>query len=996
MSELSLALLGPPVVKRDGAPVTFDTRKAIALLALLAVTGREHTREQVADLLWPDADEAKARGSLRRTLSVAAAAVGPALAITRTTVGLVPAAVDVDVREFETLLTRKDAAALERGVGLYRDDFLAGFTVRDCPDFEDWQVSVREELKQLLARGLQRLVAACVAAGELERAIGHARRWLQLDQLHEPAHQAMIRLYEWTGQRSAAMRQYRSLVHVLDRDLAVRPLPETTQLYEDVRAGRLAAPPLPTAAAAVTPAVTPAGAADQVAALDWPLVGRAAELSALRSAWRSAGAPGTPGAPGVDGARGRAVAIVGQAGSGKSRLVEELRAEAVGAGGTVLVARCHDGESALPFVLAADLLRSALNVCPELPDLLPAQTIAMAGRLVPGLADVQQDPRSPALDSPAAVARMYAAIADTLRVAAGTPARGRNGQGGNGQGGSGRSGNGQRRPAGVIAVEDVHWADNSSLGLLSYLVRRLAGWPLLLALTWQPEQAGRLRVLRAAFGEAGPLGETIEPGPLGPDAIRSLLSLPGTPPVDVDLLLAETHGLPMLVREYVEALRSAEVPGAPGTSADGGQLADWWPPASVRELFLGRLRAASEPTLQVLTAAAVLGSDADADLLQAVSGRGEDEIVEAIEEAVARSLLTENPPPAVGGAPSYRFRYEAMRKTAYDSASLARRRLLHGRAADVLAPRHQRDPVGTPAGTVAEHLQLAGRDSAAAEWWWLAAARARELYAHAEARGYLARALALGYPQLPGRIALGEELVVLGRYREALAEFETAAAIASGQQGGDRAALAGIEHKLADVHHRLGDWDLAEAHLATVAELADDPGHLARAAADRAVVAFRRGDTVQAELLGQAALDSARAAADPGAMAQALNVLGMLAARAGDTDAAEKYLRASLAEARRLPELGAAVAALNNLARLLAETGHGTEALALATEALELGSELGDQHRVAALHTNLADLLHAAGQREAAVTHLKEAARRFAAVDADDHPRPEIWMLVEW
>jgi len=461
----------------------------------------------------------------------------------------------------------------------------------------------------------------------------------------------------------------------------------------------------------------------------------------------------------------------------------------------------------------------------------------------------------------------------------------------------------------------------------------------------------------------------------------------------VDLLLAETHGLPMLVREYVEALRSADAPGA---SADGGQLADWWPPASVRELFLARLRAASEPTLQVLTAAAVLGSDADADLLQAVSGRGEDEIVEAIEEAVARSLLTEDPPSAVGGAPSYQFRYEAMRKTAYDSASLARRRLLHGRAADVLAPRHQRDPVGTSAGTVAEHLQLAGRDSAAAEWWWLAAARARELYAHAEARGYLARALALGYPQLPGRIALGEELVVLGRYREALAEFETAAAIASGQQGGDRATLAAIEHKLADVHHRLGDWDLADAHLATVAELADDPGHLARAAADRAVVAFRRGDTVQAELLGQAALDSARAAADPGAMAQALNVLGMLAARGGDAGAAEKYLRDSLAEARRLPELGAAVAALNNLARLLAETDRGTEALAMATEALELGSELGDQHRVAALHTNLADLLHAAGQREAAVAHLKEAARRFAAVDADDHPRPQIWMLVEW
>ena len=888
-----------------------------------------------------------------------------------------PAAVDVDVREFETLLTRKDAAALERGVGLYRDDFLAGFTVRDCPDFEDWQTSVREELKQLLARGLQRLVAACVAAGELDRAIGHARRWLQLDPLHEPAYQAMIRLYEWTGQRSAAMRQYRSLVHVLDRDLAVRPLPETTQLYEDVRAGRLAAPPLPAAAAAVAVAAA-AGSADQVAALDWPLVGRAAELSALRSAWRSAGAPGASGTRGGRGAGpGRRDHRPGQAAAraGWWRSCAPRRSARAAPcwwpAAMTASRRCRSCWRPTCCAARSTCAPSCPTCCPRRRSRWPAAGARAGGR--PGSA--QPGAGQPGGRGP------------DVRGHRGHPAR----RGRNARAGRERA----AAAAGVIAVEDVHWADNSSLGLLSYLVRRLAGWPLLLALTWQPEQAGRLRVLRAAFGEAGPLGETIEPGPLGPDAIRGLLSLPGTPPVDVDLLLAETHGLPMLVREYVEALRSAEAPGA---SADGAQavLADWWPPASVRELFLARLRAASEPTLQVLTAAAVLGSDADADLLQAVSGRGEDEIVEAIEEAVARSLLTENPPPAVGGAPSYRFRYEAMRKTAYDSASLARRRLLHGRAADVLAPRHQRDPVGTPAGTVAEHLQLAGRDSAAAEWWWLAAARARELYAHAEARGYLARALALGYPQLPGRIALGEELVVLGRYREALAEFETAAAIASGQHGGDQVALAGIEHKLADVHHRLGDWDLAEAHLATVAELADDPGHLARAAADRAVVAFRRGDTIQAEVFGQAALDSARAAADPGAMAQALNVLGMLAARGGDTDAAEKYLRDSLAEARRLPELGAAVAALNNLARLLAETGRGTEALALATEALELGSELGDQHRIAALHTNLADLLHAAGQREAAVTHLKEAARRFAAVDADDHPRPEIWMLVEW
>ena len=245
MTALRLALLGPPVVLRDGLPVTFDTRKAVALLALLAVTGREHSREQLADLLWPEADSAKGRASLRRTLSVTAAAMGAGLTISRAAVTLELGAVEVDVREFEALITRSDAESLERAVQLYRDDFLSGFVLRSCPDFEEWQSSVAEGLRQALARGLQRLVAACMAEGDLERATGHARRWLQLDPLHEPAHQAIIRLHGWAGQRSAAMRQYRSLVRVLDRDLAVRPLPETTRLYDDVRAGRLEPPPVP-------------------------------------------------------------------------------------------------------------------------------------------------------------------------------------------------------------------------------------------------------------------------------------------------------------------------------------------------------------------------------------------------------------------------------------------------------------------------------------------------------------------------------------------------------------------------------------------------------------------------------------------------------------------------------------------------------------------------------------------------------------------------------
>ena len=988
MADLSLALLGPPVVERDGDRVTFDTKKAVALLAVLGVTGRDQSRDRLATLLWPESDTTHARGSLRRTLSVTAAAVGEGLTISRAAVALRPGGMRVDVADFETLAARPDAASLERAARLYRDDFLAGFSLRECPEFEDWQSTVASRLRQVLAGCLERLAAACAAAGEQDRALDHIRRWLFLDPMHEPAHQAMIRALAWTGQRSAAVRQYRELVGILDRELAVRPLPETTRLYDNLRAGRLEPPPgraragtggqrsrpgagprpaarpaRPPAAVTTTSAAPAASATGPPAASatrrpatehGWPLAGRAAELGMLRAAWREVTAR----------SGGQVVAVTGEAGCGKTALIEEFQAGLATARGAILRGRCHDGESGLPFALTADLLRSAGAASPGLPALLPGHVAVTVGRLAPELAAEQPDAPPPALSSPLALARLYAAIRTTFQLAA-APA-------------------GQ---PGVLLVEDVHWADRPSVDLLAYLVRRLAGWPVLLVLSWRPEHSERLRGLHAAVTEAGEAGRarTVAPRLLSADEVAEVLRAAGLPQPDVPRMLTETRGLPMLVREYAEALRAA------GQQA-GGEA--WSPPDSVRGMLGRRLRSASEPAAQMLSTAAVLGSGCDTDLLRAVSGRGEAETVEALDEAVARFLLIEVPPARGSGAPCYDFPYEALRRVAYESASLARRRLLHGRAADALAARYERDPLSVRAAVIAGHLQRAGREAESAGWWWRAATRARELYAHAEAHAHLRQALALGYPQVPGSIAAGDVLTVLGRYREALASYETAAA----GSDGDHATSAAIEHKLAEVHHRLGDWALADAHLAAAADLlpASDLSGRARAGADRAVVAYRLGEHERAARLGGAALADARRAADPAAIAQARNVLGMLAASGGDTGAAEEHLRGSLAEARQLGDPGAAAAALNNLARLLADTGRADEALGCATEALELGSELGDQHRVAALHTNLADLLHASGQREEAMGHLKEAARRFAAVDAGGLPRPEIWTLVEW
>ncbi|HYT24950.1 MAG TPA: hypothetical protein VEP73_00495, partial [Actinomycetota bacterium] len=179
MPELRLALLGPPRAERDGDPIEVDTRKAIALLAYLALTGGLQGRDSLAALLWPDYDRDHARAALRRTLSVLNKALsarghaGPVrgwLRVDRTAARLDPDGVWFDVRRFRDLVAgclehghpaaevcAACVAPLAEAVALHRDDFLAGFSLRDSPSFDDWQFYQAESLRRELAAALDRL-----------------------------------------------------------------------------------------------------------------------------------------------------------------------------------------------------------------------------------------------------------------------------------------------------------------------------------------------------------------------------------------------------------------------------------------------------------------------------------------------------------------------------------------------------------------------------------------------------------------------------------------------------------------------------------------------------------------------------------------------------------------------------------------------------------------------------------------------------------------------
>ncbi|MBN1178536.1 MAG: tetratricopeptide repeat protein [Anaerolineae bacterium] len=310
MSNLRLFLLGAPHIERAGEPVEVDTRKAIALAAYLSIEGQPHTREALAALLWPEYDQERAYANLRRTLWSLTKALGPEwLEVDRESVHLVRGdGFWLDVAAFRAHLAACNGhdhpegqacpdcvARLSEAVAQYRDDFMAGFSLRDSPPFDEWQFFQAESLRRDLAGALERLAHLHAARGQFEPAIGHARRWLALDPLHEPAHRMLMQLYARSGQQSAALRQYQTCVQLLERELGAPPEEETARLHQAIRSRKLA-PPAP----------APPRRRHNLPAESTPFVGRSEELAEIA---RLLADPDC-----------RLLTLVGPGGAGKTRL----------------------------------------------------------------------------------------------------------------------------------------------------------------------------------------------------------------------------------------------------------------------------------------------------------------------------------------------------------------------------------------------------------------------------------------------------------------------------------------------------------------------------------------------------------------------------------------------------------------------------------------------------------------------------------------------------
>ncbi|MBN1977444.1 MAG: AAA family ATPase [Anaerolineae bacterium] len=771
-------------------PATFKARSLLAYL--VTYRDRACSREGLADLFWSDRPGDKALRNLstalwqiRRVLPSETYLISDAQTVRFNS----ESDYWLDVAAFERLLNWEqgelpelveapldpslgpaelplDLLALRQAAALYRGDFLAGF-------YDDWCLEERYRLEGLYLGALQKLVAAHEMLGRSQDALHYAELLLARDALLEDVHCTVVRLHVRLGNPGEAVRQAQWCRDVLRSELGVDLQPETALLYDKVLGPAWRREPVEVARQSTGP---PPQSRLALIIESPPFVGREAEWQVLLDRWEQAGS-----------GRGRLVFVDGEAGVGKTRLVEELGQHVRQLGYRVVRGRCYEYECALPHGLLADVLRAALYVAGEsVLERLPDWQVAELVRLAPEFAE--RFPSLPVLSLSAdqQQERLFEALTLFLLDLA------------------------RERPL-LLVLEDLHWVGDSALAWLHYLARRLMQSPILLLSTYRLEGTDPASPLLGLVLDLEREGRAVrlDLGRLSQEMLSRWMA--GADGSLVSRVHHQTEGNPLFVLETLRSLfEEGKVSLVEGRWVEATALASLPIPISVRQVVQRRIGRLSPQAREMAAIAAVIGRAFDFDVLQQVLGQDEGEALEALDELLRYHLFREGKAPAGG---DYEFGHNLTREAIYLDLHYRRRRRFHRLVAEAMECLYACRP--DRAGEIAYHFERAAETERALAWMVEAGEQARRNYRPREALAYFQRAANLldadRSDALAGRALTGLATV----HRDVIGEDESVwrwleRALAIWQALDDHAGVAEVCYALA---YRHADFEEARARV---------------------------------------------------------------------------------------------------------------------------------------------------------------------------------------
>jgi DNA-binding SARP family transcriptional activator len=912
VEPLILRLLGRPEVSCGGQFLRFRSRKELALLFYLATEGGLHPREKLAALFWPESGEDQSRASLRNALYGLRKSLKDSTGQERLRVARDSAAVGLDfgsgVEIDLRLLDEVSASPLEEAVdgenrsvheelraaaAAYRGEFLEGFSLDDAPDFDYWVALERERWLRRSEAVFDRLSRLELGSGEVDAAVVTAERWTRYAAASEAAYRRLMEAYFAAGDGAAALRAFEACRRALQDRLGVEPSSETQALAARIRAGASSGPTMQQAPSRVSGVTGPSRGR-----LEVPFVGRSEEFGVLAAEYHFA----------REGSA-RAFAVAGEAGIGKTRLVEQFLRWALAEGADVLRGAAFEATGGLPYGPLVGALRERVDRERAPDDLLGDVWLSELSRLLPELRERYPDLPPPTSDEVAAKARLFEAVTMLIATLA------------------------ERKPV-VLFVDDLQWADAATFDLLRYASRRWAeeGAPVLLVMaarTETPEVRTRLTQRRAGFAHDLPMRRVV----LGPltegDTVRLLRSLAfperegGGEEIDRlarfgGWLHNETGGQPFFLSETLSALVEGGVlvrqRDAGGWKVDVGEAPGDMVPPGVREAILARLARLGPGASILLWAAAVLGRPSDFEGLRSVAGMDEDEGLSALEAALASGLLREvtedRTPLGEDGLETYACAHDKIRDVIYTEAGGARRRVYHRRALGLL------EREGAPAAELARHALAAGLSG--------------EAFRHL--------------------LGAGDEAMALFATSDAVEHYGSAKKLLGRARGPREPPAAEIEHVYANLgraYELSGQWEKARAtYLSMLAASRDErEPALECAALNRLAILLvqRFGDIAAATDLLEEALEVAENSGDKAARAETEWNLAQMAIHGWEPDAAGAHAEKALELARQLGLEELAARSLDTLGISHNFAGRWEECVARTREAAALYARMGER-----------------------------------------------------